>query len=159
MKKALLGRRLFASLMPAAPAIVGEVGRGVAETVTNQFVAEKAPGISIGFTKISKTIPDPPASYEKYLDAEHALSKVRDFRYQRNRIMSDRYMMDPNIMCLKSVAPQHKAIMHLLQREREYEQNRTFLEQLKDALGLREFFNSRQGTEPYPEPASSSGYL
>jgi hypothetical protein len=158
MKKALLGRRLFASLMPAAPAIVGEVGRGVAEKlVTDSSLV----GDTIRYGTMNMTRPrlDPPATYAKYQEAEEALMRVRRFRHQKRRLLSDCNAIDLNIMALKSVSLQHKAVMHLRQEEQESLRNRTFMENLADALGLRDFFKKRdelRGDDPYP--TASAGY-
>lgn len=154
MKKALLGRRLFTSLMPAAPVMAGEIGKNVVESVaasaTKTFKhIDQITIKSAGWTTVNKE----PANYSKYLDAEHKLNLVREFRYKRNRVIQDVYARDPNIMALKSVSSQHKAMMHVIQEEREYTRNHTFLEQLKDALGLREYFKNQADLYAGSEPA------
>lgn len=159
MKKAMLGRRLFASLIPAAPVMAGEIGRGVADKLvsTAEYSTPPSPFDLRGMNKVRKRF-EPPATYGKYREAEEVLSRVRHFRYERNRIMYERQMMDPNITCLKSVSPQHKAIMQLKQRDQENERTHIFLEQLQDALGLREYFKKLQETYADSPEAATGGY-
>lgn len=148
-----LGRRMFASLMPAAPVMAGEIGRGVADNLSSYTTTNPVP---LGMGEIVNRF-DPPATYKKYREVENTLWKVRYFRHTRNEIAGSLRHIDANIMALKSVSIQHKAIMHMKQEEQEVERNRTFLEQLQDTLGLREYFKKHNDLEG-PQTASSAGW-
>lgn len=137
-------RRLFSMFLPAAPAVVGEVGRGVADTLL------KEPSKSLGaidnsmFAQAANKVLTPPATYAKYQEIERGLYATQHFRQRRNYMMLNQERRDLNIMALKSVSPQHKAMMHVLQDEREQAANRSFLEKLADELGLTEYFKKQR---------------
>jgi hypothetical protein len=132
-------RRLFSMFLPVAPTVAGEVGRGVAKNVASTLNADPYPP-----GPISLKVLTPPAGYAKYQEVENTLHAVKRFRQRRNYFARDYERIDPNIMALKSVSLQHKAMMHIMQQEREELDNRSYLDKLADELGLKEFFKKRQ---------------
>lgn len=150
-------RRLFSMFLPAAPAVVGEVGRGVADKVAGSTSFNPVPPTPFNTVGMLSSAFERPATYAKYQEIEQGLYTAQRFRQRRNYIMMGQERRDPNIMTLKSVSPQHKAMMHVLQEEREQAANRSFLERLADELGLTEFFK-KQREEYGGSPIAPNGW-
>lgn len=149
-----LTRRLFASLMPAAPAVASTGLKTLASNMDNTPApAPMQRGIGSVISKEIFRAAAPPTQ-SKYHEAMEVVQRANTYRYRLRDMDHD---PDINIAALRSVSAQHKRHMQLSQRAMRDAAERSFSEQLAESFGLTEYFKNRNiGDEP--QAAASGGY-
>lgn len=86
-----------------------------------------------------------PAGLDKYYETVQKAASARQFFDQRRELLRYRHdAFSPNIACLKSVAMQHKIIMHMREVDRLVDEHKSFVEKMMDAFGVREYFKKME---------------
>jgi len=146
-----LTRRLFASLMPAAPAAAAAGINQFGEKMAEAYPTNPSLAGSLGTTLVRAVAPPQLADYHKAMEATQSMHRnhYRMLEYRRNQ-----NNMNMNIVALKSVSPQHKVLMQIKRDEEEEKKRQSFRENLIDSLGLRDWFKARE-LDDGPQGAST----
>ena len=144
----MIGRRWFVRAAPAAPLAASVAASELnAKLLTGGSGAEPMRG---GLSDLvtgnlarseSDVVRRPPLNWDKYRNAERQFDRAREIRYAIRNNAEEGYQ-DLNIRALRSVSPQHKAHMQWMMDQRRRQEERSFLDKLKDTLGLRGWFDS-----------------
>lgn len=142
-----LTRRIFASLIPAAPVAVAAERSGLGLTLFHKTPPPIPHPLQVdpsnyawknaGKAAIEKAIPLP-KNWNDFRAAEEAIQKARRYQCHKDDLAM-RGGVDVNIMSLKSVSKQHKLHMHIKQQEEKEKARRTWYEALLDQFGVRDY--------------------
>lgn len=162
-----LTRRIFASLIPAAPAAVVAERSGLGSSLFHKTppptplpphstdLADYA-WKSAGRAAIEKAIPLP-KNWNDFRAAEEAIQKARRYQCHKDDLAM-RGGVDVNIMSLKSVSKQHKLHMHIKQQEEKEKARRTWYEALLDQFGVRDYIMKQRTDNGIEGAASASSW-
>lgn len=160
-------RRLFAALIPAAPAavvaersglgsVLGEATRPSPPPTPHPVDLSNYAWKNAGKAAIEKVIPLP-KNWSDFRAAEEAIQKARQYQYHKDDL-AKRGGVDVNIRSLKSVSKQHKLHMHIKQQEEKEKARRTWYEALLDQFGVRDYIMKQRADNGVEGVASTSSW-
>lgn len=150
-----LTRRLFASLIPAAPAVAVHGINQFGEKMAEAYPSNPSLAGMMG-NKIVRAVAPP--QLKQYYEAMESTHKFQRNHYRMLEYRRNQNNMNMNIVALKSVSPQHKILMQMKRDEEEEKKQQSFRENLIDSLGLRDWFKERELDNSPRQSANVGGY-
>lgn len=137
-----IGRRMFASLLPAAPAAAFSgvdqlLKRGSEKLSTGRIDTQNT--LFKGFDPSQVTEPENLQKYYSSVQNAHKLMRYRRLLGKSRREVHS-FGVPPSIDCLRSVSRVHKHQMMVKQKLNSELEERTFTKKLMDQFGVREWF-------------------